>query len=187
LEDCYFAIQAGCRYDSTSTAAWVQAVGSVVAIAVSAALAFIIPARERTRQAEEEIARAIRMSVVSLTLVTSGWESYRKLARAGRWHQSSHVGMMEHVRTCRDAIAAIDYRLLPDDFAIWLSRARLSLAALEAVIALATEARLQKRAPQLWGADEQIKSVREALVKAVSKGQALGLNFVSEPPPTIIE
>lgn len=86
---CYFAAGADCAFDSGATAAWMQAIGSVLAILVSAAFAIVVPHYVRDLEEKAAAQRALLSCIYLVDLISSSFESLHRLLESNSFHERS--------------------------------------------------------------------------------------------------
>jgi hypothetical protein len=108
MQQCLFAWADGCVLDSEVTAAWIQAIGSIVAIIVSAAFALWVPLHVRALSERDAVTRAITAARASALQNAQLWRTFPDMLHNNRFGEGSPYLILAAVQNARRNLEAVN-------------------------------------------------------------------------------
>ena len=130
MGSCLLAYGSGCAFDSTSTAAWVQAIGSIIAI-VAVGLVYYGEARQRRQEAIDKRNSVLTAVVETIGMAVDHLESVAELSGKGTALGNYSPVTFDRLRMADESLANIPVLELADGMllhAILTMRSRLQQA-----------------------------------------------------------
>jgi hypothetical protein len=127
-------------------AGWAQAIGSILAILFSSALAIAVPIHMRMLEERAKVQRAILACTYVIDHLLAAWGSFEKMVRAKSFEEHSLQLVLGHLELLDRIVSAIEVARLGPNALNILSRAHNSAIVLETVARRAAEQALEDAA-----------------------------------------